>query len=45
MFWFENSAHMMMQEDPGRLLMHLVNDVRPLAVRAGDAPRSEPAAK
>jgi len=38
MFWFENSAHMMMQEQPGLFLMHLVNDVRPLAVRAGDAP-------
>jgi pimeloyl-ACP methyl ester carboxylesterase len=38
MFRFENSAHMMMQEQPGRFLMHLVNDIRPLAVRAGDAP-------
>ncbi|WP_457097252.1 alpha/beta fold hydrolase [Lysobacter sp. P5_B9] len=45
MFWFENSAHMMMQEEPGRFLMHLVNDVRPLAVRAGDAPPDEPAAE
>ena len=41
MFWFENSAHMMMQEQPGLFLMHLVNDVRPLAVRAGDAPPDE----
>jgi pimeloyl-ACP methyl ester carboxylesterase len=41
MFWFENSAHMMMQEEPGRFLMHLVNDVRPLAVRAGDVPPAE----
>jgi pimeloyl-ACP methyl ester carboxylesterase len=40
-FWFENSAHMMMQEQPGLFLMHLVNDVRPLAVRAGDAPPGE----
>lgn len=44
-FWFENSAHMMMQEEPGRFLVHLVNDVRPLAVRAGDAPPSETAAE
>jgi hypothetical protein len=26
---FENSAHMVAVEEPGRLLMHLVNDVRP----------------
>jgi len=45
MFWFENSAHMMMQEQPGLFLMHLVNDVRPLAVRAGDAPPNEVALK
>ncbi|WP_460762570.1 alpha/beta fold hydrolase [Lysobacter fragariae] len=38
--WFDDSAHMMMQEQPGRFLMHLVNDVRPLAVRAGDAPEA-----
>lgn len=31
MIWLENSAHMMMVEEPGRLLMHLVQDVRPLA--------------
>jgi pimeloyl-ACP methyl ester carboxylesterase len=35
--WFENSAHMMMQEEPGRFLMHLVEDARPFAVAAGDA--------
>ena len=29
--WFENSAHMMMVEEPGRMLVHLVEDVRPLA--------------
>ncbi len=45
LFWFENSAHMMMQEQPGLFLMHLVNDVRPLAVRAGDAPPDEVAAR
>jgi pimeloyl-ACP methyl ester carboxylesterase len=29
--WFENSAHMMMQEEPGRFLYRLITDVRPLA--------------
>jgi proline iminopeptidase len=29
--WFERSAHMMQIEEPGRLLLHLVQDVRPLA--------------
>jgi proline iminopeptidase len=29
--WFENSAHMMQIEEPGRVLVHLVGDVRPLA--------------
>jgi pimeloyl-ACP methyl ester carboxylesterase len=29
--WFENSAHMMMFEEPGEFLLHLVRDVRPLA--------------
>lgn len=28
---FENSAHMMMIEEPGRVLVHLVQDVRPYA--------------
>jgi len=28
--WFENSAHMMQIEEPGRVLVHLVEDVRPL---------------
>jgi pimeloyl-ACP methyl ester carboxylesterase len=38
--WFENSAHMVMQEEPGRFLFHLVTDVRPLA--GGDmAPQDE----
>ncbi len=31
MIWFENSAHMMQIEEPGRVLLHLVEDVRPLA--------------
>jgi len=30
--WFENSAHMIMFEEPGRVLVHLVEDVRPLAM-------------
>jgi pimeloyl-ACP methyl ester carboxylesterase len=29
--WFEHSAHMMPVEEPGRLLVHLVQDVLPLA--------------
>ncbi|HEY9130147.1 MAG TPA: alpha/beta hydrolase [Dyella sp.] len=39
--WFEDSSHMVMQEQPGRFLMHLVNDARPLAVQAGDAAPEE----
>jgi pimeloyl-ACP methyl ester carboxylesterase len=29
--WFENSSHMVMQEEPGRFLYHLITDLRPLA--------------
>jgi pimeloyl-ACP methyl ester carboxylesterase len=29
--WFEDSAHMMQIEEPGRVLVHLVEDVRPFA--------------
>jgi pimeloyl-ACP methyl ester carboxylesterase len=29
--WFESSAHMMMIEEPGRFLVHLVQDARPYA--------------
>ena len=36
--WFENSAHMLPFEEPGKLLIHLVQDVRPVAEAAGDAP-------
>ncbi|HET6434419.1 MAG TPA: alpha/beta fold hydrolase [Xanthomonadaceae bacterium] len=39
--WFADSAHMPMQEEPGRFLLHLVREVRPLAVRAGDAAPDE----
>lgn len=34
--WFENSAHEIMVEEPGRFLLALVEKARPLAVRAGD---------
>jgi pimeloyl-ACP methyl ester carboxylesterase len=34
--WFENSAHMVYAEEPGRVLVHLVQDVLPLAAAAGD---------
>ena len=36
--WFENSAHMLFEEEPGRVLIHLVQDARPLATAAGDGP-------
>jgi len=36
--WFENSAHMVMQEEPGRFLYHLITDLRPIAVKSGDGP-------
>lgn len=40
--WFENSAHMMQIEQPGLVLMHLVEDVRPLAGRpVPDSDKSE----
>jgi pimeloyl-ACP methyl ester carboxylesterase len=34
--WFEHSAHMMMNEQPGKMLVSLVQYARPIAVRAGD---------
>jgi len=34
--WFENSAHMIYAEEPGRVLVHLVQDALPLAAAAGD---------
>lgn len=33
---FADSAHMVMQEQPGRFLSHLVSDALPLAQKAGD---------
>ncbi|WP_232823555.1 alpha/beta fold hydrolase [Dyella sp. C9] len=38
---FADSAHMMMQEQPGRFLVHLVTDALPLAQQAGDAAPAE----
>lgn len=38
---FADSAHMMMLEQPGRFLVHLVDDVLPYAQRAGDAAPAE----
>lgn len=38
---FADSAHMIMQEQPGRFLMHLVTDALPLALKAGDAAPAE----
>jgi pimeloyl-ACP methyl ester carboxylesterase len=40
--WFEDSAHMAMQEQPGRFLYQLVTEVRPLAVKAGDVAPDNP---
>ena len=39
--WFEDSAHEMLLEQPGRFLEHLLTDVRPIAVRAGDVAPDE----
>jgi pimeloyl-ACP methyl ester carboxylesterase len=38
---FADSAHMIMQEQPGRFLMHLVTDALPLAQKAGDVAPAE----
>ena len=38
---FADSAHMIMLEQPGRFLMHLVTDALPLAQTAGDAAPAE----
>ena len=37
MVWFEHSAHFMPYEQPGRFIHHLIQEVRPIAVQAGDA--------
>ncbi|MGY8565440.1 alpha/beta fold hydrolase [Paracidovorax citrulli] len=36
--WFEQSAHEVMIEEPGKTLLTLANQVRPIAERAGDTP-------
>ena len=35
--WFENSAHMIIPEEPGKFMLRLVDDARPFAARDGDA--------
>ena len=36
--WFENSAHEVMSEEPGKVLVSLLEYARPIAVQAGDGP-------
>ena len=36
--WFEQSAHEVMNEEPGKTLVALVQHARPIAERAGDVP-------
>jgi len=38
---FADSAHMIMLEQPGRFLMHLVDDALPFAQKAGDTAATE----
>ena len=38
---FDDASHRIMQEESGRFLQHLVHDVRPIAVSAGDAAPNE----
>lgn len=38
---FADSGHMMPEEQPGRFLVHLVNDALPYAIEAGDAAPAE----
>lgn len=43
--WFEHSAHEVMMEEPGKLLVTLVTHARPIAAAAGDvAPEGPPPA-
>jgi hypothetical protein len=37
--WFENSAHLPMNEEPGKFLMLLLRYARPIAERSGDSPQ------
>lgn len=41
LIWFDNASHMIMQEEPGRFLQHMVTDVRPIAVKAGEGAPEE----
>jgi len=41
LFWFEHASHEMQQDQPGTVFLHLVRDIRPIAVSAGDAPPDE----
>ncbi|MFP2911747.1 serine aminopeptidase domain-containing protein [Pyxidicoccus sp. 3LFB2] len=36
--WFERSAHMLFMEEPGKVFLHLVQDVLPLALENEPAP-------
>jgi proline iminopeptidase len=36
--WFERSAHEIMNEEPGKVLVSLVQLALPIALGAGDAP-------
>ncbi len=40
--WFEQSAHELMAEEPGKMLLSLVRHARPLAERAGDVASASP---
>ncbi len=37
--WFENSAHEVMSEEPGKVLVSLIQYARPIAERTGDVPK------
>jgi pimeloyl-ACP methyl ester carboxylesterase len=43
--WFEHSAHEIMTEEPGKLLVTLVAHARPIAAAAGDVAPDAPAEK
>jgi proline iminopeptidase len=40
--WFENSAHEVMSEEPGKVLVSLVSYARPIAAQAGDVAPDAP---
>jgi hypothetical protein len=40
--WFEHSAHEVMMEEPGKLLVTLVAHARPIAALAGDVAPETP---